>query len=351
MRKGITIKDIARKAGVSTTAVSLALNGRPGVSSKTRAKIIKIAKRLNYQPNFAARALISRHSYTIGLILNNITDPFYPELAQGVEEQAHQLGYSLLLCNTNRDLDKEKQAIDVLRAKGVDGIILATVTKDDPNLAALVEDGFPFVLISRCSLEPSLENRVDYVVLDNMNGGRLGMEHLLRLGHERIAVITGDMNTSTAIFRLKGTRQALRAAGRKENPELVVAGDYRRDRAYQVTRELLGRERPPTAYFAHDDCMAMGVREALLEAGLRIPQDVALVGFDDTEMASITGVDLTTISQKKYKMGAVGTRVLIDRIEGNLRGMVSQVILEVRLVIRQSCGYHRHGYRNGEATA
>jgi len=344
LKNRATIKDIAKVANVSTTAVSIALNNRPGVSSKTRQKILNIAKKLNYQPNYIARSLISRHSYTIGLILNSITDPFFPELAKGVEEYANKFGYNLLLCNTNRDLHAEKRAIEMLRSKGVDGIILATVTNDDPNIVPLLEDRFPFVLINRFSMDPALENRVDYVVLDNYSGGYAGIRHLWRLGHDRIAIVSGEKNTSTATLRTSGSLQALKDCGLEYDPDLVVEGGYQRHLAYRAAKRLLAMETPPTAYFAHDDYMAIGVREAILEKGLRIPQDVALMGFDDTEIASFAGIELTTISQKKYEMGAKGAEILIKKVEGVLSGIVQQLILEAQLVIRKSCGHHLHGY-------
>lgn len=344
MRKKATIKDIAKAADVSATAVSMAMNNKPGVSRTTRRKIKKIAEKLQYSPNFIARSLISRRSYTIGFILNSITDPFFPELAKGIEEYANRQGYNLLLCNTKRDLQTEKKSIDMLRSKGVDGIILATVLKNDPNIFPLIEDEFPFVLINRHSMDPDLKNKTSYVVLDNFRGGYMGMEHLYRLGHDRIAVITGNVNTSTAILRTKGSIKALSDYGAKVNRELIVEGRFRRQVAYEAAKKLIAMEAPPTAYFAQDDYMAIGIREALFEEGLRIPEDVALMGFDDTEIASFAGIDLTTISQKKYEMGAMGAKILIEKIENNSTGVVSQLILESGLIIRKSCGHYKRGY-------
>lgn len=344
MKNRITIKDIAKVANVSATAVSMALNNRPGVSPKTRRKIFEIAEKLEYKPNYIARSMISRRSYTIGFILNSITDPFFPELAKGIEEYATRLGYNLLLCNTKRDLQTEKKSIDMLRSKGVDGIILASVLKDDPNILPLIEDEFPFVLINRHSMDPALKNKINYVVLDNYQGGYLGMEHLFRLGHDRIAIITGNDNTSTAILRTEGSIKALSDYGVKADRELIVDGKYQRHVAYEAAKKLIAMESPPTAYFAQDDYMAIGIREALLEKGLRIPDDVALMGFDDTEIASFTGIDLTTISQKKYEMGTMGAKILIEKIEKTSSDVVSQLILKAGLIIRKSCGHYQRGY-------
>ena len=344
MKRSPTIKDIARQAKVSATAVSMALNDRPGVSTKTRKRILRLAKELDYQPNFIAKSLISNRSYTIGLIVNNIADPFYPEIAQGIEEKANARGYSLLLCNTSRSLTGEKRCIDTLRAKGVDGLIITTATVDDPHVAALVEARFPFVLINRHSTDPSLANKISYVVLDNHACGFCGVTHLFRLGHDRIALIGGDMHTSTAALRYEGAIQALRTLGVKPDGDLFVACDYIREKAHAAALRLLDLPRPPTAFFAWDDHMALGVREAVLGRGLRIPEDIALVGVDDTEMAALTGVDLTSVSQKQYEMGAMGVGILINSIEEATPQMANTIVLEAKLVKRKSCGYHLGGY-------
>ena len=339
-----TIKDIARMTNVSATAVSMALNNRPGVSAKTRKKILNIAKEIDYQPNYAAKSLISKRSYTIGLIVNNIADPFYAEIARGTEEKANELGYSLLLCNINRSMEGEKRSLDTLRAKGVDGVVIATVTIDDPNIKPLIEDRYPFVLINRVSLDPELENKMDYVVPDNYACGYKGVKHFYRLGHDRIALITGALYTSTAMRWTKGAKRALNDHGMDLDAKLVVECDYVRKKAYNSAKRLLAMKNRPTAFFAQDDYMALGVREAVLSEGLSIPEDVALMGVDDIETASLTGVDLTTIRQKKYEMGAMGVEILSNKIEKTTVGMVNKVVLEADLIRRKSCGYHLHGY-------
>jgi LacI family transcriptional regulator len=344
MKSKSTIKDIAKIAKVSATAVSRALNYRSGVSEKTRQKILNIAKKLDYQPNYVAKSLVSNRSYTIGLIVNNIADPFYPELALGIEEKANEFGYSLLLSNTNRSLEAEKQSLDMLRAKGIDGVIITTVTIDDPNIMPLVEDRFPFVLINRYCTDPYLENKTDYVVLDNYACGYKGVKHFYRLGHNRIALITGEMNTSTAMMRTKGAMQALKDHGMDLDSKLVVESGYVREKAYNAAKRLLAIKNRPTAFFAQDDYMALGVREAVLNEGLSIPEEVALMGVDDIEMASLTGVDLTTISQKKYEMGVMGVQILINKIKNATPHMVNKVVLEANLIRRKSCGYHLRGY-------
>ncbi|MBT8370941.1 MAG: LacI family DNA-binding transcriptional regulator [Desulfobacterales bacterium] len=344
MKQPSTIKDIAYEAKVSATAVSLALNNKAGVSEKTRKKIIHIAKRLNYHPNFAAKSLISKRSYTIGLILRNIADPFFPELALGIEGKGTELGYNILLCNTDGKLENEKRSLDSLRAKGVDGVIITTVTIDDPNIKQLIKERFPFVLINRFSMDPAIENKVDYVVLDNYACGYDGVKHLYRLGHDRIAIIAGSMNTSTASMRTEASMKAMQDYGINVDTKLIAECGYSRDKAYDAAIRLLTIKNPPTAFFAQDDYMAIGVREAVINRGLRIPEDAALLGVDDIEMASITGVDLSTISQKKFEMGALGAEILINKIEKTDFNMVNKVVLEPKLIIRKSCGHYLNGY-------
>ena len=345
VRKKITIKDIARVAKVSPMAVSMAINNRPGVSEDTRKRILKIAKGLNYQPNYAAKSLVTKRSYTIGLILDNIANPFFPELTKGIEETASKSDYNLLLCNTSQDLKAEKKCIDMLRSKGVDGIILTTVVANDPHIKPLIEERFPFVCAVRQPLDLFFDNKVDYVVIDNFLGAHKGGKHLWKLGHERIAVLTGPKNVSTTIGRTEGFRKALAEEGVKLGPTLVVECNYSRENAYLAAKRLLKLKNPPTAFYTEDDTMAIGVRDAILESGLRIPEDIAIMGFDNIEMGALPGVEITTIEQRKYEMGAIGVKILIDKIEGKGPQAVNKIVLEPELIIRKSCGYHQFGYR------
>ena len=343
--KKITIKDIAKLANVSHPAVSMALNNRPGVGEKKRQEILKIAKKIGYQPNLVAKALVSKRSYTIGLIIKNISDQFYTELAKGVEETASKFGYNIILCTTNGSLKSQKKYLDVLLSRGVDGIIISTVLVNDPHINFLVKERFPFVCINRVSLSRSLNNKVDYVTLDNYSAGYKGIEHLWKLGHDRIAIITGSLNASNAIASLEGAKAALLEHGIKIDPMLLREGNYSRQNAYNAAKRLIKLKKPPTAIFAQDDNMALAVREALLGSGLKIPEDIALIGIDDIEMGALTGIDLTTISQKKYEMGYIGVKILMEKIEKKAPPMVEKVVLEAELIIRKTCGYYLYGYK------
>ncbi len=342
MKKKPTIKDIAKLAKVSATTVSMALNHHPKISRKTRDRIVSIAEELHYYPNYVARSLVSRKSKTLGLIITSILNPFYPELAKGIEDKAMELGYSVILCSTGYDPRLQKHFIDLLRSKGVDGIIFTSVEINDPDIKPLLDDNFPFVLVNRRIRSNELEKMIDYAVLDNFLGGYMAMQHLNKLGHRRVAIIAGSFAISTAMERTEGAKKAMLDSGLMLEPDLVLECHFSKEKAYEATRDLLARESPPPAIFAQNDYMALGVREAVFDAGLSIPEDIALVGFDNIAASALRGVELTTISQKKYEMGTMAVEILCKRIEDS-SAPVSQIILQPEIVVRKSCGYH-HNY-------
>ena len=196
MYKKITIKDIARMANVSHTTVSRALNNKSRIKNETKEKILSIAGALNYRPDFIARSLVMKRTKTLGLVITTIANPFYTELSQGIETTAISLGYNIILCSTNYDLSSEKKYIDMLRSKGVDGIIFTSAHMGDPNILELVEEGFPIILVNRRTYHPMVREKVDYVGVDNNLGGFLAVEHLIKLGHKQIGVIGGSSESS-----------------------------------------------------------------------------------------------------------------------------------------------------------
>lgn len=340
-----TIKDIARHLQVSATTVSNALNGKPGVGKSARKKILKLAKEMGYQPNYFAKGLVSRQSYAIGLIITNIADPFYPELALGAQEKANEAGYGMMLFNTNHSIKNEKKIIEMLGSKGVDGVILSTVRQDDPNIEVLDDLKIPYVLANRLILDPKKASRIDSVSMDNYGGSHMAATHLCRLGHTRIAVITGSMESSTSIMRTKGAKDAFDEFGVSIPAELFVDCGYTQKTAYKAAHEILSRKKRPTAFLAQDDNMALGVREAAFEKGFRIPEDLALVGFNDINISSLTGIELTTVSQNQYDMGMASVEMLINKLQNSEKpGFSKKIVIETELVIRKSCGYHLKGY-------
>ncbi|SMD11436.1 transcriptional regulator, LacI family [Desulfocicer vacuolatum DSM 3385] len=341
----VTIKDIASKLGVSAATVSNALNGKAGVGKARRKNIMEIASQMGYQPNAFARNLVNQQSYAIGLIVSSISDPFYPELARGVQEKASELGYCMMLFNTNHSIKVEQNSIETLNARGVDGIILATVLQDDPNIALLEKLRIPFVLVNRLLLDPGIASSIDSVVLDNYRGGYESARHLLRMGHTRITIIAGNMKASTAILRTRGARDAMQVYGISEERYDVVDCGYVMETAYRVAKEKLKEKNIPSAFLCQGDNMALGVREAVCEAGMTIPGDIALLGFDDIEFSSVAGIELTTVSHRQYQMGSTGTELLVDKIASERQaGVTKNIVLEPELIVRKSCGFGVKGY-------
>jgi LacI family transcriptional regulator len=344
MGRYTTLKDIAKLAGVSHTTVYRALNDKPRISQSTKERIISIARELNYQPNVLAQSLVLGRTKTLGLVITTIVNPFYPELAKGIEDTARSLGYSIILCSTNFDPSLEKQYIDMLRSRGVDGIIFTSAHIYDPNITSLVEDRFPLILVNRRVYGNPLMDSVDYVVVENTKGGFLAVEHLIRMGHERIGVISGPSDSSAAVERLEGVRKAFIEYDLNPASLQVLEGDFLKLSGYEAAEEFLAMGDPPSAIFGINDYMALGALEAILDSGLRVPEDVALIGFNNIEFSSLKTVELSTIGQRKYEMGSIAVHTLIERIERGDGDRARQITLEPDLIIRKSCGYHLRGY-------
>jgi LacI family transcriptional regulator len=346
MDKKITIKDIARMANVSHTTVSRALNNKPRIRNETKEKILSIARTFNYQPNFIARSLVMKRTKTLGLVITTIVNPFYNELAQGIEATARDLGYNIIFCSTHSDLSTEKHYIDMLRSKGVDGIIFTSAHIGDPNIVRLAEEGFPIVLVNRRTYHPIVREKVDYVGVDNILGGFLAVEHLIRLGHQRIGMIGGSSESSVGFERLEGGKNALEAYHLEQKDDYFWEGDFLKESGYQGGRRFLKMAEPPTAIFATNDYMALGAYQVIVEEGLRIPEDIALIGFNDIEFTAMKGIELTTIGQKKYEMGALAVKVLVEKIEGGeSKPLTEEILLKPELIIRKTCGFHLKGYQ------
>jgi len=345
MQRKTTIKDIARMADVSHTTVSRALNNKSRIKNETKERILSIARELNYLPNFIARSLVMKQTKTLGLVITTIANPFYTELSQGIETTAISLGYNIILCSTNYDLSIEKKYIDMLRSKGVDGIIFTSAHMGDPNIIGLAEEGFPMVLVNRRTYHPMVRDKIDYIGVDNISGGFLAVEHLIKLGHDRIGVIGGSSESSVGFERLEGGKKALAVYGREVVGDYFLEGDFLKGSGYRGGKEFLKMNRPPTAIFATNDYMALGTYQAIVEEGMKIPEDMALIGFNDIEFTSMKGIELTTIGQKKYEMGALAVKTLVERIEGKKVGPSKEIVLEPELIIRKTCGFHSKGYR------
>ncbi len=335
----VTIKDIARKAGVSPATVSMVINRRPGIGAETRQRVLDIIQDLGYTPNLVARSLVKRHSQSIALLIESTQHPIFPEIAAGVDEVLKEQGYSLSIISTHDDSLLESREMEKIKARGIDGILTSAALVDNDNLLRLVQSGFPVVALLRRVYRCE---DLDYVVVDNRKGGFLAMEHLIRLGHRRIGILRGPANNSTAIERLDGAVDACSAYGIPIPEDFIQNGDYLQKAGYQVSKKLLCRhgDHAPTAIFASNDEMALGAFEAAWEMGLKIPEDVALVGFNNVEITSFCSIQLTTVSQRPDEIGRLGAKRLVARIEkkrGYRKGY--QEVLEPELVVRKTCGY------------
>lgn len=334
-----TIIDVARKAGVSKSTVSRVLTGGP-VSPETKARVLEAMRALNYQPNVTARGLVGKGSRLIGVLVSDVTDPYYSELMRGMEDAALRRQYDLLIYSTRWEPERELACLRRLASRRVDGVIMVGGRRiDDPGYVAtcrqLVGANRPLLLIDRGLRGAS----VPVIEVDNVGGARRATEHLIALGHRRIAHIAGPGDMAAAGDRIEGYRSALAAAGIPTDPELIQPGDFRKQGGYAATVRLLQLKERPTAIFAANDLMALGAWKALMDHGLAVPRDVALVGFDDIELLEQAEVPLTTVRQPRYAMGRRAVEELIGLLE-NAPPKQLAIMLPVELIVRRSCGMH-----------
>ncbi len=340
MRTKATLKDIAREAGVSVMTVSLALRNpkSPRISSALNQKIHRIADHLHYRPNYVARSLARNKGSIIGLVIPNLLRPFYSELAQSIIERAQDNGFSVITHSVRGGLEDEERGVHELLDRGAEGLIICSAWRHDPNIQALLDSNIKIALINRHCEYPTLSLPYDYIGIDNVRGARLAVNHLIGLGHREIAVIAGPLEYSTGYDRVQGARQAARSHRVKLAPGMIYRGDFGRLSGHEAARKMLARPKRPTAVFACNDHMAIGALEAFRDAGVNVPGDVALVGYDDIEMSGLPGLDLTTITQKKDTMGPLGVDVLLDKIKSDKKAPPIRIILEPVLVVRKTCG-------------
>lgn len=333
-----TIYDVARRAGVSPATVSRVLNGNHRVSPELRQRVLEAARALNYAPNYSARSLSSQRTATLGLLLPDIANPFFAEIARGVEDAAAEAGYTLLIGSTDGDPLREQHYVASLQAGRVDGILFAGANLGAPLLEGWLVRGVAVGLVDRLVDEDDVP--VDAVLTDNVEGGALAVRHLLNLGHTRLAVVTGPQRVRTARDRLVGAHQAAAERGVSLDPDLIIEGNFKESGGYQAARILFSRPNPPTAIFAQNDMMALGVLRYLEEAGIRVPDEVALIGFDDIAFAALSRPALTTIAQPKYEMGRLAAQLLVERLADSQQAP-RRLVLQPRLVLRQTTVVHR----------
>jgi LacI family transcriptional regulator len=331
----LTLEDIARLSGVSRSTVSRVVNGDPAVSPETRSRVLDVIEANHFQPNLAARGLAAGRTRVIGMVIPQglgliFSDPFFSPLIQSISAACNRLDYSAMMWLA--DPEYERRTIGRLLHNGlIDGVIVSSMENDDPIVDALMRSARPFVLVGRHSqTEP-----VSFVDVDNRGGAQAAVEHLAGHGYRRIATITGPQNMVAGLDRLNGYRAALEAAGLPYDPDRVREGDFSDSSGYAAMQALLSAH--PDAVFIASDAMATGALAALADAGLRVPEDIALVGFDDIPTTCRTNPPLTTVRQPIQQVGQLAAELLIRRIQ-NPAEPPQSIVLPTQLVVRQSCG-------------
>jgi LacI family transcriptional regulator len=326
----VTSKDIARKLKISQSTVSRALRGDPRVAPETMARVLQAARQMDYTPNLAARSLITRKTRTVGVVVNDITNPFYPELLDILHNEFALAGYRTILFNEQTDASLEQHVTHIVNGGAADGVVYLSATLGAPLPGR--PGGIPMVLVNRYVDEAE----VDTVVSDNDRGGRLVARAILELGHRRIALIAGPENATTGRDRELGFRNELRAAGVELDESLRRVGQFSHQSGYQWCLDLLASEPPPTAIFAANDVIAFGALDAARRVGVRVPAELSIVGFDDIDMAGWEGFNLTTVRQPLAEMGRAAAKLLIERIETGGGGPPRKRVFPVGLVRRDT---------------
>jgi len=328
------IKDVAARAGVSTASVSRVLNGSKPVSDGTRERVLAAVRDLNYSIDQRARGLRRRRSGTLGLILADVLNPFFTQVIHSIEDVAYQSNNSLFLCNSDENPERERFYLELMQSQRIDGIILLPVTGSGAVLSPLLRHDVPVVCLDRRVDDVDL----DSVLVDNVAGATMAVAHLVALGHRRIGYIGGRLVTP-GIERLAGFRRALEMHGLVEHPELIRQGDSKQESGYKETLALLALDMPPSAIFAINNPMSLGVMAAIKERGLRIPEDISVIGFDDAPWSGLLNPPLTTIAQPTDALGTAAARLLLERIEGRDGGATRHIVLQPHLIERASTAH------------
>jgi LacI family transcriptional regulator len=334
----VTLHDIARQSGVSISTVSRVLNKksvRSRISRQTEKLILKTAKELNYRPNQLARGLRLKRTHTIGLVVPDVSNPFFAFITKSVQTVSHKLGYTLVVCDTDENLPLEVEHTQMLCSKGVDGLIVLPVGQKSNHLEGLLRNGVPLVVVDRSFTGLNSST----VVIDNHGGAFEATELLIRNGHKRIAIVQGLPDTFTASGRLRGFLDAHEKYGIPVDRRLIVGRDFRKETGYIETKFLLSLEHRPTAIFTTCDLITLGALEAIMEEGLEIPRDVSIVAFDDIESASYFRCPITAIAQPKENMGEIAVKLLLEQIRNPNKYEPKRIVLKPKLVVRESVGH------------
>ncbi len=337
--RSVTIKDVAIHASVSVATVSAVMNGNKYVSPELEQRVRESIDALGYRRNNFARGLKTQISHSIGLVVPDITNPFFTNIARGVEDVANTHNYSLILGNTDEDPEKEKKYLQLLESRQADGLIIAVTARSHEYLQSL-----PLQHLALVSIDRSLfDLGIDTVMVDNTGGARAAIEHLIALGHRRIGLVAGLRGIAPTEERLLGYTQALEKHGIAVDPDLIAVTYARVGGGIEGAMQLLALEDRPSALFAMDGTMAIGALQAITQSGLRCPEDIALVCFDDFIWTSVMRPHLTVVDQPTYEIGEQSAHLLFERLQSRGRAP-REIRLQTRLIVRESCGSSLHSF-------
>jgi LacI family transcriptional regulator, galactose operon repressor len=329
-RRGIAA--VAALAGVSATTVSHALSGRRPVSSATRARVQKAIEQLGYRPNQLAASLRTQRTHTVALVIPDITNPYYPMVARGLQDVLGPADYHSVICNTDGDHDTELGYLEEMSARAVDGVVIASFRTDPVEFKTALDVGIPVVMLGG-TFDPQI---ADLVMSDDRTGTREATEYLLKRGISRIGFIDGESGVGPGDQRVAGYHDALRGHGLRADPDLLVTTDYTRQGGVDGLSRLLGLPEPPRAVLCANDMIAIGALGVARDRGLSVPEDLAIVGFDDIEAASLVTPALTTVVNPGYELGQACGRLLLSRINEDVPEPRVQIVIPSRFIVRAS---------------
>lgn len=329
-----TIRDVARRADTSTQTVSRVANGSPHVASQTRERVLAAMKELDYEANHLARALVTRSTHMIGIVAYDMANPYFGQLVRSIEDAAFSRGYNVLIGNTDADLQRELAYLHVFTRRRVDGILASASSITKESFEAWSRVSCPVVFLE----DFFANNACSFVTANNREAAREAVEHLLSLGHRRVAMLAAPLTGNVAVRdRFMGYLDALSSYGVPRDPSLVGSCEEQTEEgAYRAMNALLQAGEAPTAVFCQNDTGAIGAMRCILDAGLEIPKDISVVGFDDVPVASMLRVPLTTVRLPIQETGSAAVQLLLERIEGGPAIPPRKIVLQARLIVRQS---------------
>jgi LacI family transcriptional regulator len=330
-----TIHDVAQRAGVSPITVSRVINHSGYASRETRERVEAAVAELGYVPNRLARSLRSKRTQTLALVITDITNPFFTTVARGVEDTASDAGYTVIFCNTDESESEERKYLQVLLQQRVDGILLVPARSTSDSIDLIQKQGTPVVVLDR---RLQREVNVDTVRCENEMGAYQLVRLLIELGHRQVAILSGPLGVSTAEDRLAGYRRSMREAGFGDEAQIIIYGSFNQASGSEMMRQMLDRKPRPTAVFAANNLIGIGALHAIQQAGLGVPEDIALVTFDDLPPTLLTTPFFTVASQPAYEMGQRATQLLLARLAKSAVEPCQEIVLPTELIVRQSSG-------------